>query len=145
MSLKENLALIRARYEAVNAHDWKRLQTLYADSILWNDSGLDEPINGSLAVRRRFEAFARGFPDFRWDLDSLFGQGELMCAEFTFRGTHGGPLPFSSAGSAPVTKKPIRVQGSGVYRVQGGKIVESRVYFDRLAVLDQLGIGPKKG
>ncbi|MGH9920982.1 MAG: nuclear transport factor 2 family protein, partial [Nitrososphaerales archaeon] len=62
MSLKENLALIRARYEAVNAHDWKRLQGLYADSILWNDSCLDQPIKGSLAVRRRFEAFARGFP-----------------------------------------------------------------------------------
>src|SRR5580704_17399784 len=109
MSLKENLALIRARYEAVNAHDWKRLQGLYADSILWNDSGLDEPIKGSLAVRRRFVAFARGFPDFRWDLDRLFGQGELMCAEFTFTGTHNGPLPFSNAGSTPVTKKLIRV------------------------------------
>ncbi|MDA4116642.1 MAG: ester cyclase [Thaumarchaeota archaeon] len=143
MGLKENLALIRARYDAVNAHDWERLQGFYDDSVLWNDSGLDKPIKGSLAVRKRFVAFAKGFPDFRWDLDRLFGQGELMCAEFTFTGTHSGPLPFSKEGSTPVTKKLIRVQGSGVYRVQGSKIVESRVYFDRLAVLNQLGIGPK--
>ncbi|MCZ6702650.1 MAG: nuclear transport factor 2 family protein, partial [Ignavibacteria bacterium] len=50
---KENLKLIEARYDAVNAQDWDRFQGFYADSIVWNDSGLPAPIKGPTAVRKR--------------------------------------------------------------------------------------------
>ena len=142
MSLDENTQLVKARFDAVNAHDWKRFQGLYSDLTVWSDAGLDKPIKGSAAVRKRLEAFEKGFPDFRWELDRVFGQGEWMCAEFTFTGSHGGPLPFSNAKSVPVTKKPIRIQACGVYRIVEGKIVESHVYFDCSRILAQLGARP---
>lgn len=141
MSLRENTRLVRARFDAVNAHDWKRFQGLYSASTVWSDAGLDKPIKGSVAVRKRLEAFAKGFPDFRWKLDRVFGQDEWMCAEFTFTGRHGGPLPLSGAASSPVTNKSIRVEGCGVYRIVGNKIVESHVYFDSSRILAQLGVG----
>ena len=142
---KKNTQVVKARFDAVNAHDWKRFQGLYSDSTVWYDAGLDKPIKGSAAVRKRLEAFVKGFPDFQWQLDRVFGQGELMCAEFTFTGTHGGPLPFADTQSVPVTNKSIRISGCGVYRIQEGKIVESRVYFDYFRILTQLGIqSPKK-
>jgi len=146
MSLEEknNLRLVKARFDAVNAHDWKRFQGLYSDSTVWHDPGLGKPIKGSTAVRKRLEAFAKGFPDFRWHLDRVFGQGEWMCAEFTFTGTHGGPLPFADAKSILVTKKSIRISACGVYRIKEGKIVESHVYFDYLRMLAQLGVPSPK-
>ncbi len=142
MSLDENIRLVKARFDAVNAHDWKRFQGLYSDATVWSDAGLDKQINGSTAVRKRLEAFEKGFPDFRWELDRVFGQGQWMCAEFTFTGNHGGPLPFSNAKSIPVTKKPIRIQACGVYKIVENKIVESHVYFDTCRILAQLGVGP---
>lgn len=39
MSVRENLQLIKARYEAVNAHDLNKFQAFYADSIVWHDPG----------------------------------------------------------------------------------------------------------
>ncbi|MDA4136089.1 MAG: ester cyclase [Thaumarchaeota archaeon] len=142
---KKNEQLVRARFDAVNAHDWKRFQGLYSDSTVWQDAGLAKAIKGSTAVRKRLEAFAKGFPDFRWQLDRVFGQGEWMCAEFTFTGSHSGPLPFAGMRFLPVTKKSIRISACGVYRIQEGKIVESHVYFDRSRILAQLGIqSPKK-
>jgi steroid delta-isomerase-like uncharacterized protein len=142
MSLEQNqnVQLIKARFDAVNAHDWKRFQGLYSDSTVWYDAGLEKPIKGSTAVRKRLEAFAKGFPDFRWKLDRVFGQGEWMCAEFTFTGSHGGPLPFADTRAVPVTKKSIRISACGVYRIQESKIVESHVYFDYFRILTQLGI-----
>lgn len=125
------LKLIEARYEAVNAHDWSRFQAFYADSITWDDSGLPEPIKGPAAVRERLEVLVTAFPDLHWHLDQLFGDGENVCAKFTFSGTHKGELPDNYDGSAiPPTGKTIRVQACGVYQVQKGKIVDSVVYFD---------------
>jgi len=137
---KQNVQLVKARFDAVNAHDWKRFQGLYSDSTIWYDAGLEKPIKGSTAVRKRLEAFAKGFPDFRWQLDRVFGQGEWMCAEFTFTGSHGGPLPFADTRSVPVTKKSIRISACGVYRIQESKIIESHVYFDCSRILTQLGV-----
>lgn len=142
--LEKNTQLVKARFDAVNAHDWARFQGLYSASTTWHDSGLDKPIKGSAAVRKRLEAFAAGFSDFRWQLDRVFGQGEWMCAEFTFTGTHGGPLPFAGVRSVPVTNGSIHIGGCGVYRIQEGKIVESHVYFDVLGILTQLGIQSPK-
>jgi steroid delta-isomerase-like uncharacterized protein len=145
MGLKENIELVKARFNAVNAHDWKRFQGLYADSTVWQDAGLDKTIKGSAAVRRRLEAFALGFPDLRWELTRVFGQGEWICAEFTFTGNHRGPLPFPHSESIAATKKSVRIGACGVYRIDGDRIAESHVYFDRSRILAQLGIeSPKK-
>ena len=128
---KENLKLIEARYDAINVHDWDRFQRFYADSIVWNESGLPAPIKGSTAVRKRLETLATAFPDLHWKLDRIFGHREYVCAEFTFTGTHRGVLPDNRGDKLiPATNKSIRIQACGVYTVRAGKIIESKIYFD---------------
>lgn len=128
--LAENRKLIEARYEAVNAHDWDRFQGFYADTITWDDPGLDEPIRGPKAVRERLEAWAAAFPDLEWRLDRLFTQGDLVCAEFTFLGTHEGELAAPGGRTIPATQRAVDLGAVGVYRVRGDRIVESAIYFD---------------
>ena len=128
--LLENRNLIEARYEAVNAHDWERFQRFYADSISWNDPGLAAPIKGPEVVRQRLETWTAAFPDLKWTLEELFTQGDLVCAEFTFQGTHEGELVGPDGVTLTPTNRRIELGAVGVYLIQDNKIAESRIYFD---------------
>lgn len=56
-----------------------------------------------------------------------------------FRGTHGGPLvtPF---GDIPATGKVLDRDDAVRLRVVDGRIAEFRIFFDRITVLDDLGV-----
>ena len=131
MEVEENLQLIRARYDAVNAHDLDRFEGFYADSTAWSDPGLPAPITGARSVRERLETLTTAFPDLHWKLDKIFSQGESVCAEFTFAGTHRGVLPDNtSEESFPATNGSVQIDACGVYVVEEGKIIDSKIYFD---------------
>jgi steroid delta-isomerase-like uncharacterized protein len=127
---KANRELIQARYEAVNAHDFERFQSFYADSVVWRDPGLARPVRGPRAVRRRLETWAAVVPNLKWRLDDLFGEGDRVCAQFTFTGSHEGALTDGRGNELAPTNRTIRLQGVGVYSIDEGKIVDSRIYFD---------------
>ena len=48
---RSNVALIEARYEAVNDHDLDRFESFYADSVVWRDPATARPVKGPRAVR----------------------------------------------------------------------------------------------
>lgn len=127
---KANRQLIEARYEAVNAHDFERFQSFYADAVVWRDPGLGRPAKGPRAVRRRLETWAGAVPNLKWQLDDLFGEGDKLCAEFTFTGTHRGAVKDARGNELAPTNRAVRLPGVGVYVVQDGKIVDSRIWFD---------------
>jgi predicted ester cyclase len=127
---KANLELIRARYEAVNAHDLDRFQSFYADSVVWRDPGLTRAAKGPRSVRRRLESWIAAVPNLKWTLEDLFGEGDKLCAQFTFTGTHRGLLRDSRGNELLPTNRAVRVDGVGIYTVSGGQIVDSRILFD---------------
>ena len=127
---KSNLDLIQARYDAVNAHDFERFQSFYADSVVWRDPATPRPAKGPRAVRKRLEAWAAAVPNLKWELEELFGEGDRLCAQFTFTGKHRGPLADGRGNELAGTGRAVKLPGVGVYVVSGGKIVDSRIYFD---------------
>ena len=127
---KANVDLIRARYDAVNAHDFDRFQSFYADSVVWRDPATPRPAKGPQAVRKRLEAWAAAVPNLKWQLDDLFGEGDKLCAQFTFAGKHGGPLNDGRGNELSPTGRAVKIPGVGVYVVGDGKIVDSRIWFD---------------
>ena len=136
MSVKDNLKLIRARYEAVNSHDFEKFQSFYDKSIVWDDPGLGKAVKGPVAVRRRLEGLTASFPDLKWKLGRIFSEGEHVCAEFTFTGTQRGHLVDNRGRKISASNQRIRVPAVGVYTVRGNKIVDSKIYFD-FGVLSQ--------
>ncbi len=127
---KANIELIRARCEAVNAHDLDRFQRFYADGVLWRDPGTPRPVKGPGAVRNRLEAWIAAVPNLKWNLDDLFGEGDRICAQFTFSGTHRGAVVDGRGNELAPTRRAVRIRGAGVYVVDAGKIIESTIYFD---------------
>jgi predicted ester cyclase len=81
------------------------------------------------------------FPDLAAKVDRIFGAQGTYAAEVEWSGTQRGPLetPF---GLIPPTNKRGTVKGMLMFKVQDGKIIESRNYFDFLTVLVSLGVTP---
>ncbi len=142
MTVEEPRAVVERAREAFNAHDWEGFVRLLREDVLWNAPDLPKPIRGREDAAERPRAFAAAFPDLRVEVRNSLGQGEWVCEEWTFHGTHRGPLMGPGGNEVPATNKEIRLNESIVWRVSGGKIREIHVYFDRLELLAQLGLAP---
>jgi predicted ester cyclase len=81
--------------------------------------------------RRRNDARQREeYPDERVTIDALYAAGDIVTSVLTHRSTH-------RSGKA-VTRRHVMI-----HRLAGGKVVELWSLWDRLGVLQQLGIVPE--
>jgi predicted ester cyclase len=126
-------AVVRRFYEEV--FDRRRLEAideLYAaDCVRHAFAG---PPRDNAWHKRQVAELRAGFPDWRVSLDALIGEGDLVAARWTFRGTHTAPL----RGIAP-TGKEGRLQGITLFRVAGGRIVETWNSLASPPLADQVG------
>jgi predicted ester cyclase len=67
-------------------------------------------------------------------------EGDKVVMAWTATGTHKGDL----RGIAPTNKK-ISIEGITISRHANGKLVESRVNWDALGMMQQLGVAPAIG
>ena len=140
MSVKDNLSTVDMAMDAINRRDWKRFTSLHADSFVQYSPELAQPINGPKAVREYVESYVKAFPDVRFEKLRSFGQGDWVCLEFTWTGTHKGTIPGGNGKTIPATNKPVRVQETITLRLADGKLVEAHEYYDQLGFMRQLGL-----
>ena len=79
--------------------------------------------------------YVTAFPDCHFTIGVLVGDGDMVSLSYTFAGTHTGPLPDVAA-----TGKQASVRGVSVSRLVDGTSVEEHVVWDRLGLLQQLGL-----
>lgn len=131
MTVEENLRLTDARMEALNAHDLDRFLDFHAESVIINAPGLPEPMKGG---------FLTAFPDLHLRKERSFGQGDWVCVESTFTGTHKRPLQGPGSQMVPATNRSFRIPDCTVFNLEGGKVTEVHGYFDLLGMMAQLGL-----
>lgn len=78
------------------------------------------------------------FPDWQEEIELMLGEDDLVAYVTTGTGTHMGPL-----GEIPATGKNIEVKNYIVQRIEHGKIAETWVGWDNLAIMAQLGLLPE--
>jgi steroid delta-isomerase-like uncharacterized protein len=122
-------------FELVNARDSGDLETLVSPDVAWNGRPL-----GLASFRQNFTGMTTAFPDARWQVHTLVGEGDQVTMRMTMEGTHQGPyLGF------PPTGKRVQVTELAMYRVADGKIAEVWYIPDRYGILQQLGLLPGPG
>ena len=68
-------------------------------------------------------------------------EGDKVVVRWTFTGTHHGPLA-----DIPATGKRVSVvNGIGIHRLEGGKVVEGHFTWNKYALLQQIGALPVSG
>ena len=80
-------------------------------------------------------------PDVKGTVTNAVAAGYTALLEVTWRGTHTGPLP-GPTGTLPATGKQQTTRSGWLLNIEGGRIKESRHYFDMLSFMQQIGALP---
>jgi len=133
MSLDENKAVVERFVEEF----WSSGKLSTADELMTAEATIAVN-NQAVADIETFKAICRSireaFPDWHSTFEELVAEGERVAERWTGRGTHRGDFQGIAA-----TGRQVAVPGTVFYRIVGGKIVEFRGQFDRLAMIEQLG------
>ncbi|KGT89267.1 hypothetical protein NG99_19890 [Erwinia typographi] len=106
---------------------------LFADEYV-NHAGARGTLRGPTGIEQNYFSTLEAFPDVEMRLDTVLSEGDLVVARYSMLGTHQGMF----MGVAPASAA-VNVPGIGIYRVSEGKIRESWVVRDSLALLRQIG------
>jgi steroid delta-isomerase-like uncharacterized protein len=92
---------------------------------------------GAEAFKLALAATREAFPDMKIEIEAGAARGGLMFRRWSMTETHQGTfLGF------PATGRRITLAGVDIERLANGKIVEHSTYWDRLSLLEQLGLPP---
>jgi predicted ester cyclase len=125
---------------AFNAHDEKALNLLHAEHIKFEAPGGFKVSTAHEATAYSVRWF-KAFPNGKMTVHSEIVSAPWIAQEVVMEGIHTGPLEGPTGIVQPTHK---RVVGKSVQllRIENGKIVEARIYFDMLDQLTQLGLIP---
>lgn len=139
MGTEERQHLLDQAIKGLNARDWDAYGRMFAEDVVVYSPGSREPALGRAARVRWVEDLIQAFPDGVVEVTGSFGQGDRLCAEFAFAGTHTGPLK-GPGGTVPPTNARVEFPYCITYVYQGDEAVEIREYFDQLELLMPLGL-----
>jgi predicted ester cyclase len=126
---------------AFNDHDESRIRELNAENAVLEAPG-DVRVEGGEAATQYAMAWLNAFPDARLTVTNELASGDWVAQEFTFEGTHEGTLN-SPAGEIPATNRRLNGRGVQIFRVEGDAVVDTRLYFDQVQIMTQLGLMPE--
>src|SRR3972149_6566775 len=142
MSVEDSIRVLNAGDAAFNGRDWSAFENIIAESVVLHAPGLPEPIKGRRAALEFIRGFVNALPDFHIRELHTVAQGDWISREFVNTGTHTGPLVGADGRTIPPTNKRVEFNEIDLFKIEGGKVTEMRLYFDQLGFLAQLGIAP---
>jgi ketosteroid isomerase-like protein len=126
--------------ETFNAHDIDGFAGVLADDVTFRAPG-GMAGQGRAACAAFFASWFGAFPDARVQVHGLHVLDDVAVEEGTFTGTHNGVL-HGPTGDVPPTGRPVRLEYIQVLRFRDGRHVSFDLMFDRLLMLEQLGLVP---
>lgn len=133
---EEMKALVRRFVALTNAGRFAELDDVFAHDVVDHDP-FPGQAPGLQGMRDAMAAFQAAFPDLRGEAGDLVIDGDRVAFPITFAGTQTGPLMGLEA-----TGRRVRFGGVFLFRVAGGRVVDSWGVPDVLNLLDALGATP---
>jgi steroid delta-isomerase-like uncharacterized protein len=137
--MTETERIVRIFHESWDLRDPDRGATVIAEDCHFEDIARSELLPGPEAYKRDYYRWREAFPDGECKVVNVIVQGNWAVVEFVNRGTHTGPLQ-SSLGTFEPTGRKVEVRYCSVMRVDDGKVVEGRDYYDSATIARQLGL-----
>ena len=123
--------LMKELWNTGNPEAAKQLYTEHAERT---DPNGAKPVHGVHQIAEYIARVRSAFPDFTLHIRETVADGERSAVHWTVTGTQKGEFL-----GIPATGKRVEVNGLSLNRLRDGKIVSEHVYFDRMALLEQLG------
>lgn len=126
MPATENKAIVRRVFEeAFNGNTPDLLDELAAPGFVDHDPIPGQP-PGVPGVKYVVGTLHTAYPDLRFTIEDLLGEGDKVAIRWTLHGTHTGPFLH-----LPPTGAPIAETAIVIFRLADGKIVERWAAFGR--------------
>ena len=132
---QNNQVLFDLLTELWNSGNLELAPQIYSEEAERIDPNYPEPIRGREQIVRGIEEVHAAFPDFKLEIKRRINESDQVATEWTCSGTHTGVFQ-----GIPARGRRVRIDGTSLNRIRDSKIVEERAYFDRLALLQQLGV-----
>jgi steroid delta-isomerase-like uncharacterized protein len=145
MSVQDNLKYDEEEIAAWNAHDVERAAAVFADDIVWIDTGSPQPMHGKDALRQYLQGWFSAFPDIKITVTNRVVTEDGVASELDFTGTNNGDLQLAPGATIPATGKKVNGKGTYFVRFKDGKPVEVHSYPDLAGMMMQLGLMPMPG
>jgi steroid delta-isomerase-like uncharacterized protein len=126
--------------DTFNAHDIEGFTAVLADDVVFEAPGGMRG-EGKESCAGFYGSWFAAFPDAHVDVHDVHFVDDVAVEEGTFTGTHEGVL-HTPTGDIPPTGRPVEVGYIQVLRFRDGETVSFNLMFDRLAMLEQLGLVP---
>jgi steroid delta-isomerase-like uncharacterized protein len=140
MSTEENKAIVRRWFEEVINH----LRVDRSGELVTQDyvdhGALPGQAPGLEGAKQKWAMYIAAVPDLHGTVEDMLAEGDEVAARWTAEGTHQGELL-----GVPATGKRFRFTGISICRLAEGKMAEQFEQWDRLGLMQQLGVIPSPG
>ena len=134
----KNKAIALQTIDVLNNHEYEKLDQFYAqDFRRYCQATPDVKVESLDDFKAPLSEWDQQFPDAKSEVHLTAAEGDLVAFYMTYSGTHTGQM-----GAFPATGKQMAAECAGFHRLEQGKIVETWVTWDNVAVLSQLGLFP---
>ena len=134
--VKENINMYTAVWDDVlNKGNLDAIDANFADDyVLTTTAGT---ITGIEAAKAHYGTYLTAVSDIEFIVDDIYGQGNTVIKQWTFKGKHTGDLF-----GIPATGKNIALQGVSIAQIVNGKIASDTDFADDLGLMTTLGVLP---
>jgi steroid delta-isomerase-like uncharacterized protein len=133
MSERNKAHIRRVIEEVYNRGDLDVVDEVAASDLVIHASSQD--IRGREGAKQYVAALRAGFPDLHFTIEDQVAEGDMVVTRWVARGTHAGEFQ-----GIPATGKKVRLAGTDIDRLIGGKVAECWAHVDELDLMRQLGI-----
>jgi ketosteroid isomerase-like protein len=126
--------------DTFNAHDIDGFAEVLADDVVYTAPGGMRG-QGKAACVEFYGGWLQAFADAHVEVHDVHFTDDVAVEEGKFAGTHNGVL-HSPAGDVPPTGRAVSLDYIHVLRFRDGKHISFNLMFDRLLMLEQLGLVP---
>lgn len=130
---RTNKELVRRVFETLNDRDFDAFAATHASDVVLHDH--EEEFHGVDAAVEHERTIYDAFPDMEYRLEDILAEDDLVACRWTVAGTHEGEFE-----GIPPTNEAVEIPASGLMRVDDGEIAEVWLNYDRLGMLQQLGV-----
>ncbi len=117
-----------------NGGDLELINTLYTEDCVRHNADVGDS-NGPEGIKGFVEWVYNAYPDFKVTFEEPMKFKDGFAMLFRATGTNDGPL----SEDMPATGKAVSFNGSGISKIENGKIKEEWVYYNQLAIYEQMG------
>lgn len=100
------------------------------------------PLQGRDGARQFYRMWNEALPDNDLTIERRHSCGSVVVEEGVFSGTHTGNLTTPDGQTIPATGRSLSVPFVQVFDIEGDQVTATRLYFDQVELLTQLGLIP---